>query len=39
MGEIKVDTVVTMHVIVRMAGVGKAQGDSSCAFHELISVD
>jgi hypothetical protein len=26
MGEIKVDTVVTMHVIVRAAGAGKSQG-------------
>ncbi|BDA48807.1 probable membrane-anchored ubiquitin-fold protein 4 [Coccomyxa sp. Obi] len=29
MGEIKADTVVTMHVIVRLAGAGKAQGPSS----------
>ncbi|KAK9917878.1 hypothetical protein WJX75_009168 [Coccomyxa subellipsoidea] len=28
MGEIKVDTVVTMHVIVRAAGAGKSQGPS-----------
>ncbi len=28
MGEIKADTVVTMHVIVRVAGAGKSQGMS-----------
>ena len=36
MGEIKADTVVTMHVIIRVAGAGKSQG-VSITFCEVLS--
>jgi hypothetical protein len=38
MGELKPDTIVTMHVIVRPVGAGKPQGDTSIpAFQHALS--